>query len=184
MAADHRLEVSRAALAEALLLLKKLIRKRNLPDAVISFDGQELSISLGGVVVGAKASGSWPGCVVVPGSFLMILAKAPLPSNPVLFEVRDEVLRIGTYATSCSVEAAPPADIDLPVDATLIEILEVAASHSHGDLKRAGLVKMADEASDRAQRLIEKAAKVLEPLEIDRHELQWLLERRLKRGHP
>jgi hypothetical protein len=183
-AAVHRLEVSRGALADALLLLKGIIRKRKLPDAVLTFDGSEISISLAGLDLRAPAKGTWPGSVVAPGFFFVAIAKAPLKSDPVLFEVRDGALRIGTFSVACSVQASPAVDLDLPLDPTLIEILEAASRHSHDELKRSGFLKAADEASDRAQRLIEKAAKVLEPLEIDRHDLQWLLERRLKRGHP
>ena len=184
MAAVHRLEVSRDTLARALLLLKKILRKRKLPDAVITFDGADVSISLAGVVLGAPAKGEWPGVVLVPGFFMTTLAKAPLKADPLLFEVVDGALRLGTFSVSCTVEASPSVEIDLPLDATLIEILEAAANHSHEVFKRSGFLKTADEASEKAQRLLEKAAKILEPLEIDRHELQWLLERRLKRGHP
>jgi hypothetical protein len=178
----HLLEVSRPAFGRALQLLRNLVKKETLPDAVISFDGDEVTVSLASVIVGAPAKGTWSGCVIAPGAFFVSLAKESTLPDPLILDARDKVLRIGPFFVECSVETEPACEIALTLDAPLIEILEVAASHPGGDLRRAGLKKIIDEANEQAARIIETAARVLEPLDIDQHDLRRLLERRLKAG--
>lgn len=180
----HSVSMSRADFLEALKPVKGLIKLKDVADALISMEGEFLTIAVVGLATSVAAEGAWPGEVRVPGRFIVALAKMPPPGDPIRFEVRDGRLYVGALSVACAEQDAWKSEIELPLAPSLEELLQLSYQHPPERIERAGLKKRVEEAREKAAALIQKAAPILAPLGITERVLREFLEDRLKKGIP
>lgn len=95
------LEVSRAGLLRAVPQLYAKATPLAGAEAVLVFNGAQLSLSLNGTVVRLQAAGRWPRQVRVLGNFFRIVGLLPPPEDPIRITLHQDILRIGTTAMRC-----------------------------------------------------------------------------------
>ena len=175
------LEVSRKELQQALRLLHKFASRRDAGEAQVGFESGELVIRLGGVMARAPAQGAWAGEAVAPGWFFANFHRSLPETDPVTILVDRERLKIGISAVKCSWSPRLEPRITLPVDAKLPHILRLALEHEWKAIEESGLDLVVADAQEQRDELLERAAKVLAPLEISADALQGLVEAELCR---
>ena len=139
-------QVDRSELAAALRTLAKFIKRDQAAEAVISLADDVLQVELPGGAVSVPAAGQWEGEVRAPGSFMVRLAKALPPSDPMPVRVEQGRLHFAGLSVGCTVQAARSSTIELPLDPSVLDILHVRLSHSDEEIEHAGLMPLVREA--------------------------------------
>ncbi len=178
---------ARKDLIEALKPLRRIVRKKDFDSpAVVSMEGHALKVAFVGGAVSIPTEGSWAGEVRVP-TLLFVRLAANLPKgipagDPLLVEVRDDRLYVGTAWGKCVWQAAFRSEIELPLDPDFLTLLRLPVQYSEDRLERAGLLPRVREAQEKSRRLVRKAADVLWPLDVSEEDLQRLVQERLAGG--
>jgi len=108
-----------------LATFKRFSTKPDMGDVRIRMEGEEVVFSLTGIAAGVAAKGTWPGEVRAPGRLVVALDKAPPDGDPIRIEVRAGRLVAGGFSIGCTIQVADEPRIELPLDATLLEVLRV-----------------------------------------------------------
>lgn len=170
------LSVNRVHLLQALRQINHLTGVGKQP-AVLTYANGALQIALGGCAFRADAEGEWAGQVTVPASFIRRLAKAPPGGNgPVPISTDGETLRIGFVATECRWDRLVHPRIELPLGATLLHKLMLRLSYSGDDISSSNLMDEVKAAEAERDKLIEKAARLLQPLGIKESDMRELVD--------
>lgn len=177
----HDVSMERAAFLEAMKPLKSLVKMKDLAEAVLSMEGEDLTIALVGVATFIRAEGVWNGEIRAPSAFIVSLAKMPPPGDPIRFQVRDERLHVGSLSITCAAQDSWKSEIELPLEPSLTALLQLHYQYPADRIERAGLTKKVEEAKAKASKIIRKAASTLAPLEIKDTDLVELLRQRLKK---
>lgn len=175
------LSVPRHGLENALRLLRKLCRPKHGEEAVLSFDGGCLHIDCGGMAVTPMANGKWPGQIRIPAQFVMMLAKFPPPGDPVQFSVKDGRLHVGSSSVACKIQPARAKSIELPMNASLLQILALQFTHTAEEIETAGYSKLLSDAKSVAESRIAKASEHLKGLMVEPEELREFVYATLRR---
>jgi len=126
-----------------LLKLSRILLKANRPkrgeQAILSYDGACLHIELGGATVAIPASGSWPGQARVLGAFIRSIARLPPEEDPIAFTDKNANLTIGRTSVKCAWQAPWTANIEMPINATLVDYLALRHHHTNGEIMTAVL---------------------------------------------
>ena len=176
----NEVSVQRKDLLEAFRPLRLVKNRKDVPEAIVSMEGDTLCFSVIGMSTYANAEGSWTGEVRIPGAFLLALAKMPPPGDPVVVAVREGRLHFGALSTACVEQASWKSEIPLPLDPSLSELLRLRYLYTAERIERAGLKIRVEDAHDRAAKLLGQAAKSLAPLDITREDLRDLLVKKLE----
>ena len=175
------LEVSRKELLQALRTLHKFAARRGAGNATLGFDRGEIRIRVGGVEARAAARGTWPGKAMAPGHFLANFHRSLPDTDPVTILVDAGRLKIGIVGIRCRWDPQLESSIVLPVNAGLRHILRIALEHSRTEIQHAGLAAVVDEAEKKRDALLERATKLLTPLEIPQEVLRSLVDAWVRR---
>ena len=174
------LAVNRKHFLDALRQIKKLTGLSG-QSAILAFHDQQFCIDLGGCSFRADAEGNWEGQVSVPFEFVRGLAKEPPTGDgPIAVSCDCECLRVDLRVVRCQWNRLSYPRITLPLGASLLEILSLRKQFSREDIRRSDLEKTVDDAESKAMQLIEKAAKLLQPLRFTINDLQRILEEKVK----
>ncbi|MGB5817624.1 MAG: hypothetical protein WBH85_04400 [Thermoanaerobaculia bacterium] len=175
------LKVERSALVDLLKTAARVGKASDKAEAVLSFDGQALGIEMTGMSLGIPATGEWDGEVLVPASLILRLRRH-LPSGDQLeVSVRKERLWIEDFSVSCKRQPAMGNRIELPLDPTLQEILSLPHRYSRVTIERSGQSKMVEEAEEKMERCISRAAVNLKPLGVEPSDVRWIVVKTLDR---
>lgn len=177
------LTIPRKELTEAFRLLKRLCKPRHDEEAILSYDGSCLHIELGGMTVTPGATGTWIGQVRIPGSYLMGLAKMPPAGDPMIVKVENGWLHFGSTSIKCKSQDSWSRIIELPMNATVGQILSLRFQFSPEEIEASGYAKVLREAEASAERKIEKAAKELAEFHIKAEALREFVHAHLKRSN-
>jgi len=164
--------VPRPGFENALRLLRKLCRPKRGEEAVLSFDGACLHIDCAGMTLTPAAEGKWPRQIRIPADFLMVLARVPPSGDPVRFSVKDGRLHVGSCSVACKIQPAWAKSIDLPMNASLAQILALQFTHTAEEIETAGYSKLVSDAKSVAEARIAKAAEHLKDLMVEPEELR------------
>ena len=175
------LEVSRKELLQALRTLHKFAARRGAGNATLGFDRGEILIRVGGVEARAPARGTWPGKAVAAGQFLANFHRSLPDTDPVSVLVDAGRLKFGNLSIPCRWHPQLEPPIMLPVNAGLRAILRIALEHSRTEIQHAGLAAVIDEAEKKRDALLERATKLLRPLEIPQDVLRSLVDAWVRR---
>jgi hypothetical protein len=175
------LEVSRKELLQALRTLHKFAARRGAGNATLGFERGEIRIGVGGVEARAPARGTWPGEAVAPGHFLANFHRSLPDTDPVSILVDAGRLKIGIVGIRCRWHPQIEPSIVVPVNAGLRHILRIALEHGRTEIQHAGLAAVVDEAEKKRDALLERATKLLRPLEIPQDVLRSLVDAWVRR---
>jgi hypothetical protein len=136
---EVELELVRAELEKALKLLSKTAAKRKGEDAVLSFDGANLHLDVGGVSIAVPAKGRCDCQIRISGKSLLQLA-AVLPSGvKTTVKLNGGKLYINQFSMSCIVQPVWSKVIDLPINITNKQAVEKLQKMDAVDIRESGL---------------------------------------------
>ena len=176
------LSIERSELADLLRTASKFGKPTDKADAVLSFDGQALAIEMTGMALEVPATGQWEGEVLVPAGVIIRLARHLPPGDPLRVSVAKERLWIQDFSISCKQQFALGKRIELPLDPTLQEILTLPHRYSAMTIDRSGLSKVVEEAQEKMERRIARAAGSLKPLGVEPADVRWIVLKVLNRS--
>lgn len=179
---DAVLSVEQPALVKSLRHVAKRCKPLPGEEAILSHDGSCLHIDLGGMTVTVLATGDWPGQCRVLGKFIITIAKIPPPDDPVVFRVKDGLLCIGTSSFRCTWQSAWTAQINLPMNASMIDLLATRHRHTNEEIMQSGLTVAVKDAEIKRDRLITKAVKYLGAMGITESDIRRWIDEKIKAG--
>jgi hypothetical protein len=138
-----QIEVKRAALADALKRLAKTVAKRAGEEAVLSFDGANLHIDLGGGCMTVPAQGDFDCQVRVSGKTMLNLAQLLPSGDPIHIVAVNDQLQIQNCVIRCKIQDAWSKIVDLPVNLSAKDAVQFLADQSSTDLEASGLTLVA-----------------------------------------
>ena len=176
------LHVSAPELAEQ---LKPFALAQVLGDALVSFDGSELCVSLGGVTTRITATGNWPGVARIPGRFWVPFARWLRDRERVVLQITSQrrfIVQDGSASIDeeCSWHDETVTRIDVPLGARVVDWLAIAEHHRDPELTAAGILPDVTEARRVRDECFAEAVAILSPLGIDEADLRELLSRKLR----
>lgn len=177
---DAVLSVDQQSLVKALHHVVKLCKPLPGEEAILSHDGSCLHIDLGGMTVTVLASGDWPGQCRVLGKFVVTIAKIPPPDDPVVIRVDNGLLSIGTSSFRCAWQSAWTAQLSLPMNASMIDLLSMRHRHTNEEIMQSGLAVAVKDAEVKRDRLITKAVKHLGAMGITDSDVRRWIEEKIK----
>lgn len=178
------LGVAREELADALRVLRRAMpKRRRMPEALFSYDAGDLVLRLGGAELRIAAWGRWSGVVRAAGQAVITIDPFLLRNDPVPVHVENGRIKIGTCSILCAWQEAAPDRPVVPVDPSLLHLLRLPREHDAAAILEAGLLGVVRDALDRRDRILERAIRVLAPLEIGRADLERCLDAELDRRH-
>ncbi len=177
---DAVLRVDQTSLVKELHHVAKLCKPLKGEEAILSHDGACLHIELGGMTVTVAAEGDWPGQCRVLGNFIVTIAKIPPTDDPVEFRIKDGLLNIGSSSFRCAWQSAWSAQIDLPMNASLIDLLAMRHRHTNEEIMQSGLMIAVKDAEVRRDRLITKAVKHLGGMGITESDIRRMIDEKIK----
>ena len=127
------------------------------------------------------AHGAWPGQIRIPAQFVMMLAKAPPSGDPVQFSVQEGRLHVGSSSVACKIQPAQAKSIELPMNASLLEVLALQFTHTAEEIETAGYSKAVSDARSVAESRIAKASEHLKGLMVEPEELREFVYATLRR---
>jgi len=172
-----RLEVDREAFLSAVRLLsRQLGKKLKGQEAVVRFERGTLFVALGDLEVGAAASGDWPGRARIGPHGLKGLALAVNEEGPVVLEVRGDGLYIGTFAVGCAWSPNSRRQIEIPLEPTDRDLIQLAASETDAAIAAAGLTRPVQVAMCELATKVDTIGKLLAPFGVSREAIEaWVL---------
>jgi|GEM_PF-1661115 len=175
------LEVERYDLVSALRQLKVGLRRHAGQEARLSFDGHVLEVALQGVTSGVPARGRWRGTARVTARALASLVRLPPRDEHLVLKYSNGVIRIGRILLSARWQDIGPGAIEVPLNATMLDYLAIRETRSPAEIVASGLEKELDVLGVKAEKIIQRAARVLATLEIGAQELRVLFSHNLRR---
>jgi hypothetical protein len=172
-----RLEVPRDEFLEALKGLRPALRARRPGEAIVRMDEESLLVRVGGCEVFMSAAGRWPGEARVSAALFAMLAKAPPSGDPLAVWVESGRFFVGNISMACQWQKDGSAQIEVPLGATLKDLLRLRHQHTDQALEQAGLLGRVQAAQQEAAQRISKAAVALAPLGIGAADIQALVAR-------
>ena len=184
----HHLQVSVERFTQGLHTLRKVIRRKSRAEALFSFDGENLCVTLEGASCLAPATGQWSGQARIESSFLKQIGMMLefCQGETVEVTIDGDKLVLGTLKLPCQFDPQKPQGRLLPLGATLLDKLALLHQYPRSHLMRIGLTPVIDKAEKEREWRLARAATLLEPLGFTREELaQWVEEKARKRsgGH-
>ena len=167
-AALAHLEVARDELRSGLRTLRRVVPRKRVPEALVSFEAGDLVIRIGGASVRAMARGCWDGVARTSGVALANFDRSLPDLDRVPVRVVDDHFKIGPVGLPCHWQSEAPEAVRVPIDPGLLHLLRLPMEHDWEAIEEAGL-----RAQVEAQReaLLAKAARLLAPLELGAEEL-------------
>ncbi len=175
------LTVPRKKFVEALKMFRKTAKKKGAGEAILSYESGMLTIQISGVVARAEAHGDWPGEVRVSGRQISNLWNLVPPGDPVELSVYEDKLQIETLSIHCVWQQKDAARIYLPLDAPLPVILSAALKYTPEEITSSGLADVVRDAEEKRDELIDRAVKIIDPLDISCEELRRFVDEQVRR---
>lgn len=97
---------------------------------------------------------------------------APPTDDPITLRLVDGRLSFARFSVPVTVDSAVDAMIELPVNPTLPLLLQVRMTHSQEAIDRSGLAATITAAEAERDKLVERAAVILQPLGITSEQLR------------
>jgi len=182
--ADPELIVKGSDLHDALRSLRKFSRRLKGFDATLSYEEGGLLIQAGGVGAAASAEGSWPGVATAPLIFF-VRGLTGIPKEDTVriwYEVGRLHVANQSWKRSIGATWTPQGrpSVQVSLNASLIELLRLAINHSPADLESMGVLRKVQAAAERRDQLVQRAAELLNELEIEHSSLEALVDRHVR----
>jgi len=165
------LRVNRPELEDALKKARKFLKPKDRSEAVFSFDQGSLRVQMVGMTFTATAEGVWPGQARVPIASMGIFLSGIPGADWIEVRIHGDRLGISTLSVPCAWDPIPTQAIQLPLDPSLLMILQLSLAHSREHIAASGLEKVLEGAEKRRDELVEKAAELLRDLAVSPSDL-------------
>lgn len=176
----QRLEVDTRELVQALKDLRIGLKKNTSQRASLSYSDGLLEIALRGAAARINAEGHWRGTAHVAIQPLATLARVP-PKNQnleILYEAGR--VKIGTMRLLAEWQDIGPPQLDLPLDASILDYLALKVHRTPAEITASGLDNQLERFQEEADKILARAEKALSPLEVTRQELWRMLWEKLR----
>lgn len=167
----QRLEVDTKQLVAALKRLRIGLKRNMAQRASLTYADGLLEIALRGAAVKVQADGQWRGTAHVAIQPLATLARVVPRAKRVEIVYEDEQVKIGTMRLMAEWQVLAPPQLDLPLDASILDYLALKVHRSTTEVTASGLDKQIEKTEEQVDRLLDRAADILAPLEISRQDL-------------
>ncbi len=174
------LEVARDELRSGLRTLRRVVPRKRPPEALVSFEAGDLVIRIGGASVRAMARGRWDGVARTSGLALANFDRSLPDLDRVPVRVVGDHFKIGPVGLPCHWQAEAPGAVRVPVDPGLLHLLRLPMEHDWEAIEEAGFCSLVEEAEAKREALLEKAARLLAPLELGTEELGECVDRKIQ----
>ena len=178
---NNKLSVNRLHLWQAFRQIK---RQGGFGDqsAILTFADGQFEIELGGCVLTADAEGLWRGQVKIPVDAIRNVAKsfAKGSSGGVVDSTEGNELHIGNITVPCQWNALVYPRIQMPLGARVMDVLTLPLKYSAEDIERSELSETLASAEEQRDKLIGKAARILQTLNVSEDHLRELVDGLLK----
>jgi hypothetical protein len=181
-----RLRVSFADLASALAPFQHFLKSKRHKEgeALVGFGDGMLRIEAAGIVGKAPAEGEWPGEARVKRTLILALAHEKRTDGFVEFRVVEGQLAIDLAGSvlrlPCAWETSSRADIVIPLNAALRDVLAVAFAYTSEEIERAGVREAVEQALDKYERIVANASTALSAVGISRGEVDAFVRSKIK----
>jgi hypothetical protein len=174
------LEIQRGTLEKGLKLLAKTVSRRKGEEAVLSFDGANIHIEVGGGSIAVAAKGTSNCQVRVSGRSILNLATVLPSTHTIVMKLANGHLFINKLALKCISQPQWSKILDLPVNLAGPNAVAALLNESQEDIEASGLGKMTGELDDD----LREAAKLLSKYGVLKSDLQKLIQTKLTEGTP
>jgi hypothetical protein len=171
-----QLQVNRSELVKGLQTLARHTKLTHTGEVILRFKEGRLEVRIGGVEISAAASGRWPGEARAPGSFLLPLVKHAPEVDPLPIRVEADRLHVAGLSIPCHWQTAGAALVEIPIGATLAEILRIGMRQTKDTLEQSGILKRVEDARARRRALVVKAVALLKPLDVRTDDVERMVD--------
>ena len=175
------LTVKKRPFLTALKSLRISSRARQKDEAIIGFTNNHLSIELQGGRVEVPAKGHWSGRARVAARSLIPIATFPPDPDPLPIRFEDDRFYIAGWSVNATWHEANEQPLEIPDDADCIEVLALRQRYSELELEAAGVLKHVRSAEQFAKTQIAQAVTLLEPVGIQKEDIDRLIEEKISR---
>lgn len=176
----QRLEVDTQELVRALKDLRIGLKKNTSQRASLTYAGGLLEIALRGAVVRIDAEGHWRGTTHVAVQPLATLARIPPKNQRLKITYEDGRVKLGTMRLVAEWQDIGPPQLDLPLDAGILDYLALKVHRNPAEITASGLDKQLQRFEEQADKILARAEKALSPLQVTRQELWQMLWEKLR----
>lgn len=167
------LEVKTQELAKALLTMKKISKpQQHGGESVLTFANGFLVINTNGFISKVKANGEWRGSLIISADYLSKLAPLLPKSETIILKAEDNRFHLGPSSIDCIIHEENAPYIELPADPPLWMTLGLVLKYTDDELERAGKLSTVIQAREEFEDILEKCAKLLQTLGVNRNELR------------
>lgn len=180
---SYTLHVNQGELLEGLKQITKLVKKKKIGQGVITNENGKLVVYLEGISIEASAEGALPGMVRVDGTVIQKLSKVLPHDNPLTIQLDGEHLFIGSFSIPCHWANVEPNPVQIPMDASLTDILGLELRHSNDEIFKSSLSNKLSDALSERNKLISWAANKLAPLGVTTTDIEELVDKAVRRAN-
>lgn len=173
----NRLEVARLDFVSAFKTFSKVDLRS---DALLSFEGGFLSVEAGDRAAVVHADGEWQGRARFSTNVLRALAKVPPAEDPVVIELVEGRVRIGTMLIGCRWETVSARFIQELKNPDYLDLIAMDRTLSRAEIRSKRLDRQIRTAQATLAGRVAKAAKLLEVADIEEGDLWRLVEQNIK----
>ena len=168
---DAWIEVDRKELESALQSLGRILKGTPHDRASIAYEGGHLVMQCGGAAMSTPAAGSWTGRAILPSQTLLGISSLFPAEEIARLEVDQGKIRIGGLRFPCEWSARSAPSVEIPLNPTLPYLLAIERQFSAGEIRDSGLEQVIEEAVEKGDQLILRAAEALAELGVSKEAL-------------
>ena len=178
----NRIEVSLKEFIHSIAAFKPSFPRKNakkppnLPPAMLSFQGEFLTIEFDDKLVNMHAEGEWHGKAEFSGTFLQAIVLEPIGADPVVIEYDGDKLTIGSAKTVCRWTPFSHSLLKKVSNPTAIDTIAMWRTLPADIVHVEGIDEKYKATHERMLKETEKAAKLLTQFEITQQDIIDLIE--------
>lgn len=148
-------------------------------DALLAFENGYLSVEADDRAAVVDAKGEWQGRARFSANVLRALAKVPPSEDPVVFEIVDGHLRIGTMLIGCRWETVSARFIQELKNPDYLDLIAMDRTLPRSEIRGKRLTRQIRSAQSTLAGRVAKAAKLLQVADIEEKDLWDLVEKNI-----
>jgi len=156
------------------------LKKNTSQRASISYADGLMEIALRGAAVQIHAEGIWRGTAHVAIQPLATLARIPPKKQRLALIYEEGRVKIGIMRLAAEWQDIGPPQLDLPLDANILDYLALKVHRTPTEISASGLDSQLERFEEEADKILARAEKALSPLQVTRQELWQMLWEKLR----
>ena len=136
---EEKIVIASRDLIEELTLLRDSSTRFSCDEIILSFDGMHLHMELGGVSTYTPASGRLDAQLRIRADVLFLWIERPPQGDPITLVFKDNSMWWGTTSTAVKRQSVWSKTIEIPMNATLMDMVALTGKYSREELEASGL---------------------------------------------